>query len=99
MDLEFDFMKERAKKERALELLSAHREQRIIAARAIAKEIHDRQGAVTSPQVIAELRRRGFEPDEEDKRFMGAVFRAGWKRIGYEPSGSHCRPVSVWVLK
>ena len=44
------------------------------------------------------LREEGYGPelDRIDLRFMGAVFRKGWRRVGWVPTGSHARPVAIW---
>lgn len=86
-------------RDRALDLLEAHRGPLVSAARRIAIEIERTLGRVSSPEVLRELRRRGYDIDSSDRRFMGAVFREGWVRIGWEPTGSHCRPVPIWKLK
>lgn len=89
---------EEQKKNEALDLLEATRPIVISAAKTIAYEIAIKNGRVTSTEVLEKLRSNGHNPDIFDKRFMGAVFRKGWIRIGYEESGSHKRPVSVWTL-
>jgi hypothetical protein len=73
--------------------------QLVLAGRRIAIELANRDGSVTSTKVLAEMRVRGYEVDSAEKRFMGAVFRKGWTRIGYEPTGSHNRPMSIWTRK
>lgn len=95
----FDRAAEARKRDRALDLLETYRGDLVDAARAVAEEIAGRVGHVTSPEVLAELRERGLGEalDSVDRRFMGAVFRKGWRRVGLDNSGSHRRPVSVWV--
>jgi phage FluMu protein Com len=85
-------------KETAINLLEATRAELIAEAKVIAADLCSVRGRVTSTAVL-EVMRRGRYADmlsDVDARFMGAVFRSGWKRVGYEPLGSHCRPVSVW---
>lgn len=93
---------EAAARDRALDLLEEHRAPMIEMAKMIAEWIAKKKGRVTSTDVICELRARGYGEllDSVDKRFLGAVFRAGkgWKRIGFESTGSHRRPVSIWRL-
>ena len=66
-------------------------------AKEIAIQIAERNGSVTSPQVVQALE---FEKapglEHVDKRFMGGVFRGGWERIGFRSEGSHGQAVSVW---
>jgi hypothetical protein len=67
------------------------------------------RNAVTSPQLIAELERRGLlkpsrKPGAEDHRFLGGVFggalgAAMWRRVGYARIGSRGRPVGVWKMR
>lgn len=97
----FDRKQERSKRDMALNLFETFRGDLLAAARAVADELAEKNGRVTAPDVLAVLRDRGLGDalDEVDRRFMGAVFRAGtgWKRIGWEPGGSHGRPVSIWA--
>jgi len=94
-----------AARDRALDQLEAARADLVPAARAIAVELGAGGASVTSPQVLVELRKRGWgaELDAVDLRFMGAVFRAGWERVGWVTGkaspGSHARPVAVWRRK
>lgn len=97
----FDLKVERRKRDAALDLLDKRRAELIARAHQIATYFCRENGTVTSPQVIAELKKEGAPGlDEVDPRFMGAVFRAGrgWRRIGYRAAGSHARPVSVWTF-
>lgn len=68
-------------------------------AKRYALALAQKNGRVSSTDVLEAMRQAGYEVDKAEKRFMGAVFRKDWKRIGYENSGSHNRPVSVWVRK
>ncbi len=69
-------------------------------ARAVARSLAAMKGRVTSVEVLNEMRALGWgaEIDRVDPRFMGAVFRRGWERIGWECTGSHARPVAIWRL-
>lgn len=98
MQASFNFRIERAKRDSALNLFELYRGDLLDAARAVADELAHLNGRVTAPEVLSTLRERGFSEalDKVDRRFMGAVFRQGWKRIGWEPMGSHGRPVSIW---
>ncbi len=90
----------------ALDALANTRARLVAAARRVAVEMARDLGRVSSPEVLAELRDRGYGPelDRVDARFMGVVFRPAkgwpvrWRRMGWEPGGSHCRPVAVWQL-
>lgn len=86
-------------RDHALDLLAAARADLIAEARDIAENIFMERGRVTSVEVLTAM---GMGLGSErmtlvDRRFIGTVFRKGWKRIGYEPSGSHKRPVSIWA--
>jgi len=84
----------------ALDRLAESRADLIAVAQKIAKQLCQTHGQVTSPEVLRVMRQQGYGGmlDKVDRRFMGCVFCRGWRRIGYENSGSHGRPVSVWVL-
>lgn len=100
-ELQLELLGEAAARDRALDLIETHRAPLVDAARAVAIEIAETHGRVTSPEVLRELVRRGYDTHTPDRRFMGVVFRrgAGWSRIGWEPTGSHCRPVAIWTRK
>ena len=82
----------------ALDMLAKKRAEVVAIARAVAEEIAAREGTVTSPQVLAEMRARGHGDllDAVDRRFMGVVFRLGWVASGHAQTGSHKRSVPVW---
>lgn len=89
----------------ALDLLQRHRSELIRHARAVAINIAWARGEVSSTEVWEELRRRGevdlwlkYAMAAVDPRWMGVVFRHGWKRLRWTSTGSHKRPVAVWVL-
>lgn len=91
-------------RDQALDPLTATRRHLIDVATRFAVSIARRRNRVTSTEVLALMQR---DPDlaeimaDVDPRFMGAVFRPerGWQLIGYERTGSHARPVSVWALR
>lgn len=89
---------EAAKRDAALDALAQHRASAVALARGVALGLAEKHGRVTSVEVLRELRTLGHGAilDQIDARFVGVVFREGWERIGYEPTGSHKRPVSVW---
>lgn len=93
--------REHAKRDRVLDALQQTRADLIAAADTVARRLCAQNGQVTSTEVFDELRVQGHGPklDQVDPRFMGAVFRKGngWNRIGFEPIGSHGRPVAVWT--
>lgn len=88
-------------RDEALDMLAIARAKLLGAARPIARDIAQRRGRVTSVEVLRHMRKVGYAPeiDRVDARFIGAVFRCKeWTRIGWEPTGSRCRPVSIWRL-
>jgi hypothetical protein len=91
------------KRDRQLTLLALTRPELIKAAKNVALDLVTEHGEVTSPDVVAYLRRLGWGPllDSVDLRFMGVVFRKGWRRVGWKTGraspGSHARPVAVWA--
>jgi hypothetical protein len=95
-------LQEAKARDQALDLFEVHRADLVEMARAVAIELAQTNGRVSGPEVTAELRKRGLGEalDSVDRRFMGAVFRAGkcWVRVGWESIGSHNQPVSVWKL-
>lgn len=86
------------KRDAILDVLAAQRSELVHAARQWALHLVQENGTVTSPQVLARLREEGWSDhlDRVDARFMGVVFRKGWRRVGWENQGSHARPVSIW---
>jgi hypothetical protein len=95
MDL-FDYAEENAKKERALDAVEISSKDLVDLAKQIADDIAEKNGTVTSPQVLARVIAICPNLQGRDPRFMGAVFRKGWERVGFENAGSHSRPVSIW---
>lgn len=91
---------ETLQRDHALDLLAAARADLIAEARVVADLIHREHGRVTAVEVLrfmGQLDETGLRTRLIDRRFVGVVFRKGWKRIGYEPTGSHKRPVSIWT--
>jgi hypothetical protein len=82
-------------------------EEFLVAARAMARQIAQSEGTVTSPAVLAGLRVTGWADFMRtyEPRVMGVVFRDSkvWDRVGWlsgeQSPGSHARPVSVWRLR
>jgi hypothetical protein len=99
--LTFNLRAEREKRDRALDLIEENRQGLLGAARRAAEEIHREKGRVTAPEVFARLREWGMEHvlSQHDPRWAGALFRNGWRRLGWESKGSHCRPVSIWTRR
>ena len=89
---------ETEKRDAALDLLAEKRADLVRLARSTAMEIASANGSVTSPEVIEALRQKGHGRtlDLVDRRFMGVVFRAGWRAVGRKADGSHARTVPVW---
>lgn len=85
----------------ALNLIERNRALLVQEGKRIAEEIARRTGSVTSNRVFQELVNRGYGEllEAVDRRFMGAVFRKGFERVGYINQGSHGRPQSIWRLK
>lgn len=91
---------EAEKRDRALAAIAKWRASAITLGTAAALHIMSAKGRVTSVEVVAQLRAQGHGAmlDSIDARWIGAVFRGGgWKRIGWEATGSHARPVAVWA--
>ena len=91
---------EAQKRDAILDTLQETRTRLIKEARATARSLAAMKGRVTSVEVLSEMRVLGWgaEIDRVDPRFMGAVFRSGWERIGWECTGSHGRTVAIWRL-
>jgi hypothetical protein len=89
---------EMLEREKVLDKLDRSYERVVRDAKIVAREIAKAKGRVTSVEVLAELRQRGYS-DLRDTRWLGCIFRRGWRRIGWEPTGSHCRPVAIWTLR
>lgn len=93
-------MPEAEKRNGILDTLASTRANLVKLATEVAKKLACANGTVTSVQVFAKLEEMNVDIRSMDKRWMGAVFRAdrGWKRVGWDPSGSHSRPVAVWEI-
>lgn len=97
--LEFNFSKEKRKRDDALDLLALYRRQLIGRAKEIALDFVKKNGTVTAPQIVRQLKsEHAVGINQVDLRFMGCVFRKGWIRRGFINQGSHCQPISVWAL-
>lgn len=92
---------EAAKRDAVLDRYEDTRETLLEAGRRTALALCGEHDGITSVMVLARLRADGWgaQLDAVDSRWAGGVFRTGqgWKRVGYRPDGSHCRPVAVWV--
>ncbi len=92
------------KRDKVLDQLAETRTKLMSAARATARCMAEAGQEVTSPAVVEQMRVQGYGPelDRVDLRFMGPVFRRGWKRVGYllgrNSPGSHARAVVIWEL-
>jgi hypothetical protein len=84
------------KRDEALDTLAVHRRGIVAEAKNIALSLCAAQGSVTSTQVITALRWRGVLVGPVDTRFMGVVFRKGWKQVGWSATGSHGRRIPIW---
>ena len=86
-------------RDEALDRLEGTRRELIEVASEMARNLCELRGSVTSTEVAITMRGIGWgsEMDAVDPRWLGAVFRRGWKRIGYEATGSHGRPVARWT--
>lgn len=90
-----------AQRDAVLDAIEVAHEQPIAIAKRHRDRIHRERGRVTSVEVRASMEAAGEWPhrDEADPRFMGALFRKGWVRIGFEPTASHGRPAAIWKVK
>ena len=87
------------KRDRVLDALAERRRELVARARELAESIARERGRVTAPDVFAALRAAGVDLGGHDPRWMGAVFNRGrWRRVGWQSTGSHARPVAVWEL-
>jgi len=90
-------------RDEALKWLTEHRRELVDHAFVVAFRIVHERGTVTSTEVLAEMRedeRWRERVDAADRRFMGPVFRKKkWTRVGWDTTGSHCRPVARWALR
>lgn len=85
-------------RDQALDAIEQFRAKAVALARTAADVVHAEKGRVSSTDVLNLMRQQGHGPliDSIDARFMGAVFRNGWTRVGWERTGSHKRPVPMW---
>jgi hypothetical protein len=90
-------------RDRALDAIERTRGTLVSQAQQIAEEIFRAKGRVSSSDVWAVIEQRAktslvlaAQLVQADPRWIGAVFRHGWRRVGYEATGSHKRPVAVW---
>lgn len=90
-----------AERDRSLDALSAVRAELIALADAAALDIARQWGSVTAPELLTELRARGYGEmlAAVDPRWIAAVLlpSRGWRAIGYVNHGSKSRPVKRWV--
>lgn len=92
---------ESAARDEVLDALDAARGALVAEARKIAHQLARQRGRITSVEVFQAMHAFGYEDQlkEVDARFMGCVFRtAEWRRVGWESTGSHKRPVAIWSL-
>lgn len=92
---------EEAARDEALDNLAAYRGALCETGREVAVELCKQRGRITSVEVFAEMRARGYDEalNSADPRWMGVVFREEiWERQGWEQTGSHRRPVAIWRL-
>lgn len=92
---------EGAARDAALANLAAYRGGLCEVGREIAIELAQQRERITSIEVFAEMRARGYDTalDAVDPRWMGVVFKEPiWQRRGWEQTGSHKRPVAIWGL-
>lgn len=88
-----------AARNETLEALAERRAVLVAAASRVALELAARDGVVTAPRVLREMRRRGLHDEACDPRYLGAVLlpSRGWMRTGeLVAEGSKHRPVPVW---
>jgi hypothetical protein len=99
---------EGAARDLALDRIEWTRPRLVHRGRALALELCERYGRVTSVMVMEALKNQAAhdpglaaEIDGADPRWLGAVFRVGygWVRVGWSRTGSHKRPVPIWGRK
>lgn len=92
------------KRDKVMDQLTETRTKLVAAARDIARGMAQDGQRVTSPDVVEQMRAQGYGPeiDRVDLRFMGPVFRRGWREvgslIGRASPASHSRRVVIWEL-
>lgn len=90
-------------RDRVLDKLEKTYPRMIALAYEVSRELASRDGCVTSVKILDELRKCGYSDliQSHDTRWMGCLFRKGmgWRRIGWENTGSHGRPVAIWTLR
>lgn len=93
-----DQQTEAAKRDAILDTLEVVRVDLVRLGKEAAVYLSAMEGGVTSVRVAEWLRAQGHGPamDAVDARWMGCLFRSGWRRVGYAPVGSHKRPCAVW---
>lgn len=88
-------------RDRSLDSLSAVRADLIAIADRVALEVLRRDGSVTAPQLLLDLRAAGYGAmlDAVDARFIAAILlpSRGWRAVGLANHGSKSRPVKVWT--
>lgn len=96
----FDQPHERDARDAALDMLERTRKELVTVGKSVAVVLAARNGKVSSTDVRAHMLERGYgdRMAKVDPRWLGVLFRRGWTRVGYETTGSHGRPVSVWRM-
>jgi hypothetical protein len=105
----FPGLSEEQKRDEGIDQVSGKYSDLVAAGFPIALQICAEKGRVTSVEVGAAMetdpryatRMAWVAPGktEPERRWLGAIFRKGngWKRIGFESTGSHARPVAIWT--
>jgi hypothetical protein len=100
---------EEEKRDEGIDRVSGKYSDLVAAGFPIALKICAEKGRVTSTEVKEAMeadpryatRMAWVEPGgkEPERRWLGQVFRRGqgWKRVGWESTGSHARPVAIWT--
>ena len=102
--IEHGHQSEIQKRDKVMDQLTQTRTKLVAAARDIARGMAQDGQRVTSPDVVEQMRAQGYGPeiDRVDLRFMGPVFRRGWREvgslIGRASPASRSRRVVIWGL-
>ena len=89
---------EKRQRDEALDRLAQARILLVKRAREVALALYAINPYVTSVMVLKYMEAEGADLSA-DTRWIGVVFRAGtgWRRVGWESTGSHGRPVAQWA--
>lgn len=90
--------------EEAMDLHTKSKQDLLLKAREIAKDICTKEGTVTSRKVLAEMESQGLIDPEKGQTWVGAVFRRDfiwtgeWVTHSNKARNIHERTIKVWSL-